>query len=240
MPDAQEPGGGVEDFINQQLQNFLKGNSKRINKRYKYRQFKPNFIGGMTMHSNLYTSRRVITTVAAVIVFVLVIAPYFSQGVQARTAKEIDVSVDVALDRFKNEVPGANEFLKNAKGVLVIPNVIRIGFGLGGEYGEGSLIIGGKTVDYYSVAAGSFGFQIGAQSKNIVIIFMDEGALTSFRDSLGWRAGVDGSVALIDAGAGGSVDTKNVQHPIVGFVFGVKGLMVNLSLEGSKFTKLTR
>jgi lipid-binding SYLF domain-containing protein len=192
------------------------------------------------MRINFYTGKKIISTVAAVIVFVLLIAPHFSPGAQARSAKEIDVSVDVALDRFKNEVPGAKEFLNNAKGVLVIPNVIRIGFGLGGEYGEGALLIDGKTVDYYSVAAGSFGFQIGAQSKNIVIIFMDEGALTTFRDSLGWRAGVDGSVALVDYGAGGSVDTKNVQHPIVGFVFGLKGLMVNLSLEGSKFTKLTR
>ena len=194
----------------------------------------------MTMRIIFYTGKRIISTVAAVIVFVLVIAPYFSQGVQARSAKEIDVSVDVALDRFKNEVPGAKEFLNNAKGVLVIPNVIRIGFGFGGEYGEGALLIGGKNVDYYSVAAGSFGFQFGAQSKNIVIIFMDEGALTSFRDSLGWRAGVDGSVAIVDYGAGGSVDTENIQAPIVGFVFGLKGLMVNLSLEGSKFTKLSR
>ena len=218
----------------------MKGFAKRIKKRSQLFEIKIYSEGGMTMRINFSTSKRMISTVAAVLVFVLVIAPHFSPGVQARSAKEIDVSVDVALDRFKNEVPGAKEFLNNAKGVLVIPNVIRIGFGLGGEYGEGALLIGGKTMDYYSVAAGSFGFQIGAQSKNIVIIFMDEGALTSFRDSLGWRAGVDGSVALVDYGAGGSVDTKNIQAPIVGFVFGLKGLMVNLSLEGSKFTKLTR
>jgi lipid-binding SYLF domain-containing protein len=123
---------------------------------------------------------------------------------------------------------------------IVIPNVIRVGFGLGGEYGEGALIVGGKTVDYYNTVAASFGFQIGAQSKNIIIIFMEETALTKFRDSLGWRAGVDGSVALIDQGAGSSVDTDNLRHPIVGFVFGLKGLMVNLSLEGSKFTKLIK
>ena len=85
------------------------------------------------------------------------------------------------------------------------------------------MIIGGKTVDYYSTAAGSFGFQIGAQSKNIVLVFMEENALTKFRDSLGWRAGVDGSIVLIDSGAGASVDTDNVKHPIVGFVFGLKG-----------------
>lgn len=192
------------------------------------------------MFIHLHAGKRIISSAAAIILFVLIISPYFSPGAQARSAQEIDVSVDVALNRFSNEVPGAKEFLQNAKGVLVIPNVIRVGFGLGGEYGEGSLLVGGKTVDYYSLAAGSFGFQIGAQSKNVIIIFMDEDALISFRDSLGWRAGVDGSVALIDYGAGGSVDTKNIQHPIVGFVFGVKGLMVNLSLEGSKFTKLTK
>jgi lipid-binding SYLF domain-containing protein len=190
--------------------------------------------------TTLFTNKRILSSFVTVFIIALLIAPTFSHVAQAATAKEIDVSVEVALDRFKNDVRGASEFLANAKGVLVIPNVIRIGFGLGGEYGEGALIVGGKTVDYYSTAAGSFGFQIGAQSKNIIIIFMDETALTKFRDSLGWRAGVDGSVALIDQGAGSSVDTNNLQHPIVGFIFGLKGLMVNLSLEGSKFTKLIK
>ena len=190
--------------------------------------------------TTLFTSKRILSSFVTVFIIALLIAPTFSHVAQAATAKEIDVSVEVALDRFKNDVKGASEFLANAKGVLVIPNVIRIGFGLGGEYGEGALIVGGKTVDYYNTVAASFGFQIGAQSKNIIIIFMEETALTKFRDSLGWRAGVDGSVALIDQGAGSSVDTDNLRHPIVGFVFGLKGLMVNLSLEGSKFTKLIK
>jgi lipid-binding SYLF domain-containing protein len=190
--------------------------------------------------TTLFTNKRILSSFATVFIIALLIAPTFSHVAQAATAKEIDVSVEVALDRFKNDVRGASEFLANAKGVLVIPNVIRIGFGLGGEYGEGALIVGGKTVDYYSTAAGSFGFQIGAQSKNIIIIFMDETALTKFRDGLGWRAGVDGSVVLVDQGAGSSVDTNNLQDPIVGFIFGLKGLMVNLSLEGSKFTKLIK
>lgn len=188
----------------------------------------------------LFIRKSILNVFTTVFIITLLAAPNFSSVAKAETAKEINVSVDVTLDRFKNEVPGANEFLANAKGVLVIPNVIRVGFLLGAEYGEGALIIDGKTVDYYSLAAGSLGLQIGAQSKNIVIVFMDENALTKFRDSLGWRAGVDGSIALIDEGAGASVDTSNVQHPIVGFIFGVKGLMVNLSLEGSKFTKLIK
>jgi len=193
-----------------------------------------------TLLTSLYTSKRILNTFATVFIIALLVAPSFLHVAQAATAREIDVSVEVALDRFKNEVKGANEFLANAKGILVIPNVIRVGFGLGGEYGEGALIVGGKTVDYYSTAAGSFGFQIGAQSKNIVIIFMEENSLAKFRNSLGWRAGVDGSVVLVDTGAGTSIDTDNIKDPIVGFVFGLKGLMVNLSLEGSKFTKLIK
>ncbi len=194
----------------------------------------------MQLVKALFIGKPTLNVFVSLFITALLIAPNFVSTAQARTAKEIDVSVNVALDRFKNEIPGGNEFLANAKGVLVIPNVIRVGFGLGGEYGEGALIVGDKTVDYYSLAAGSLGLQIGAQSKNVVIIFMDEYALTKFRDSLGWRAGVDGSVALVDQGAGASVDTGNLQHPIVGFIFGVKGLMLNLSLEGSKFTKLIK
>jgi len=82
--------------------------------------------------------------------------------------------------------------------------------------------------------------QFGGQSKNVVVIFMEDNALTKFRDSLGWKGGGDGSVVLVDQGAGTSMDSNNVQHPIVGFVFGLKGLMVNLSLEGSKYTKIVR
>ena len=190
--------------------------------------------------STLFSNKRILSTITTVFIIVLLIAPDFSHDAQAATAREINVSVDVALDRFKNEVKGAEGFLANAKGVLVLPNVVRVGFILGGEYGEGALLVDGKTVDYYSTAAGSFGFQFGAQSKDIVIIFMEEKALTKFRDSLGWSAGVDGSIVVVDEGAGGSLDTENVKDPIVGFVFGLKGLMLNLSLEGSKFTKIAK
>jgi lipid-binding SYLF domain-containing protein len=158
----------------------------------------------------------------------------------AKTAREIDTSVDVALEQFVQNIGGAKEFLKSAKGVLVFPSVIKAGIGIGGEYGEGALRIGGKTVDYYSTAAASIGFQLGAQSKRVIIVFMESDALKKFQSSQGWEAGVDGSVALIELGTGGSLDTHNIQDPIVGFVFGNKGLMYNLTLEGSKYTKIVR
>lgn len=158
----------------------------------------------------------------------------------AASATEIDIEVNAALQRFEKEVGGGKEFLRSAKGVLVFPSVIKAGIGIGGEYGEGALRIGGKTVDYYSTAAASIGLQLGAQSKTVILVFLQQDALDQFRKSKGWKAGVDGSVALVKVGAGGAIDTTNIKDPIVGFVFGQKGLMYNLTLEGSKFTKLDK
>jgi len=158
----------------------------------------------------------------------------------AKSAQEIDVGVDVTLDEFKKDIRGGEEFLNSAKGVLVFPEVIKAGFVVGGTYGEGALRIGGKTVDYYSTAAASFGLLAGAQSVRIIIVFMQEDALQKFQASQGWEAGVDGSVTLVDIGAAGTLDTTTIKDPIVGFVFGNKGLMADLSLTGSKYTKIVR
>ena len=159
---------------------------------------------------------------------------------QAASAREIDTSVNVTLERFYSEVTDGKQLVKDAKGSLIFPAVYKAGFGLGGEYGEGALLIDGKTVDYYSTAAGSFGFQIGAQKKSIIILFMQDEALRKFRESEGWKAGVDGSVALVDMGLGKELSSQTLQNPIVGFVFGQKGLMYNLTLEGTKITKLNK
>ena len=165
---------------------------------------------------------------------------FITQIVFASSTKEIDVSVDVALERVYKELPGSQAFIKKAKAVLVFPSVIKAGIGLGAEYGEGAMRIGGKTVDYYNTMAASIGFQLGAQAKSIVMLFMENAALKEFRKSDGWKVGVDGSVALINLGMGDSLDTTNVKDPIVAFVFGQKGLMYNLTLEGSKFNKLKK
>ncbi len=164
----------------------------------------------------------------------------FGGLVYAKTAKEIDASVDVALDRFHKQVAGAKEFAKNAKGLLVLPSVKKAAFIVGGEYGEGALRINDKTAGYYNIVSGSFGLQIGAQAKDIIIAFMTDEALTAFRASEGWEAGVDGNIALISVGAGGRVDTTTMRDPIVGFVFDVKGLMADVSLKGAKITKLDK
>ncbi len=179
-------------------------------------------------------NKRAIVFVMVAIIVALV-APL---DAQAATKEEINASVDVALDRFMKDVKGGEKFLKSAKGTLVIPGVLQAGLIVGGKYGDGALRIGGQSVGYYNLAAGSVGLQIGAQKSNILLCFMDEAALSKFRASEGWQAGVDGSVVLVNIGAGGSVDTTKLKEPIVGFVYDQEGLMANLSLEGLKFTKI--
>jgi lipid-binding SYLF domain-containing protein len=170
----------------------------------------------------------------------LSLAAVLAGPLSAATSARLDAKVDAALANFTKEVKGGAEFLQSAKGILVLAGVIKAGFVVGGEYGEGALRISGKTVDYYSIASGSFGFQFGAQKKDVILVFMEDQALKKFRESSGWKVGVDGSVALIDIGVGGSIDSINVKAPIVGFVVGQKGLMVNVTLEGSKISKLDK
>lgn len=158
----------------------------------------------------------------------------------AASKTEIDIEVSASIDKFKEEVLGADKFIEKAEGMLVFPDVVKAGFGIGGEYGEGALLIKGKTADYYSTAAASIGFQFGAQFKTVMLIFLKKEALDSFRNSDGWEAGVDGSVALVKLGTGKDINTINFEDPIVGFVFSNKGLMYNLTLEGSKMTRLDK
>lgn len=172
--------------------------------------------------------------------FIVIILLSLGQSAKAATAAEIDASTDATLTDFYNKVPQGKKLVNDAKGALIFPSVYKAGFVVGGEYGEGALRIKNTTVDYYSTVAGSFGWQIGAQKKSIVILFMDDDALTKFRNSANWKAGVDASIAIIALGADGSIDTSKLNKPIIAFVIGQKGLMYNLTLEGSKFTKLKK
>jgi lipid-binding SYLF domain-containing protein len=162
------------------------------------------------------------------------------QDAVAASAAEIDADVDAALVRFYEEMPAAKDLAKKAKGILIFPKVVKAGFGVGGEYGEGALRIGGKSVGYYNTAAASIGLQVGVQARAEVLMFMTQEALDRFRASDGWEVGVDGSVAVVKTGVAGEIDTTTFSDPVIGFIFGEQGLMANLSLEGAKITKMDK
>ena len=185
----------------------------------------------------MFSKRKFLGLALAAAVTASFLAP---QLAQADSAREIEAGVNATLAKFYRQVGPARELAKQAAGILVFPNVIKAGFGVGGEYGEGALRVRGRTVAYYSTIAASIGFQLGAQARSVVIMFMTDRALAKFRRSDGWEAGVDGSVTLVTLGAGGTIDTNNIKRPIIGFIFGAKGLMYNLTLEGSKISRIRR
>jgi lipid-binding SYLF domain-containing protein len=161
-----------------------------------------------------------------------------SPAANAGRRATIDADVDATLTRLYSTVNGSRELVGNARGVLVFPSVISAGFWIGGQYGQGSLRVGGQTTGYYSVAAASFGLQIGAQSKAIVMLFMTQEALDKFTGSQGWAAGVDATVAVVRVGANGNIDTSTATSPVEAFVLTNAGLMAGVSLEGTKISRL--
>jgi lipid-binding SYLF domain-containing protein len=161
-----------------------------------------------------------------------------SENTSGSRHREISANADATLDRLYKTVPDARELVAKSNGVLIFPSAISAGLGIGGQYGEGVLRVRGVAQDYYSLASLSVGLQIGAQSKSMIFLFMTQDALDKFRRSEGWSIGADASVAVIKVGANGGIDVNSAQAPIVAFVLTNAGLMANLTLEGTKITRM--
>ncbi len=156
----------------------------------------------------------------------------------AERRREINAGIDSTLQRLYAEVRGSRELAAKARGLLVFPSILAAGLGIGGEYGEGGLRVGNRVEGYYSIASGSFGFQAGAQSKALVMLFMTGEALDRFRNSSGWTAGADASVALVKIGANGEIDLNSLSQAVNVFALTNAGLMYNLTIEGTKVSRL--
>ena len=168
-----------------------------------------------------------------------VLTPTESQAAtNAAKRRSIDAKVQSTVSRLYSIVKGSRELVAKANGVLVFPSVLQAGFVVGGQYGEGALRVGGRSVGYYSTVSGSFGFQAGAQSKAVIFLFMTRDALASFRNSQGWSAGGEGSVALVKVGANGAIDTTTAAAPVEVIVLTNAGLMGDVSLSGTKVSRL--
>lgn len=178
------------------------------------------------------------TVLLGFVILAISIFSTFSHHAYAKTAAEIDADANQTLNRFYKEVNGAKELTSSAKGLLVMSGVTKGGFVVAGTYGQGALRIGGQTVGYYNLVAGSYGFTVGVQQMDIILAFMTQEALNQFKNVDGWEVGVTGNVAIIDVGGGKRLDTTALQDAVVAFVFDPKGLMFDVSLKGAKFTKI--
>jgi lipid-binding SYLF domain-containing protein len=170
----------------------------------------------------------------------LLAAPWAVPPCRAASGPEIDAEVRATLGEFFRKVGSSRELANRATAILVFPVVVKAGFGIGGEYGEGALHIRGRTAGYYNIISGSIGFQLGAQARTVIIMFMTDEALAQFQVTDGWKVGIDGSITVLVIGAGAAIDTNSITSPIIGFIFDQKGLMYNLTLEGSKISRIYR
>lgn len=150
----------------------------------------------------------------------------------------IDSRVDSALAFMQQEVPGTSDLIRQASGMLVMPLISEAGFGLGGSYGRGALRVGGATVDYYSAISGTFGLQIGAQQFAHTLFFMTPGALSNFRNTVGFSVGADIRYAVnTDAGNLG-FDTATLSEPVIAVIYGQAGLIIGATLDGTRYTRI--
>lgn len=163
-----------------------------------------------------------------------------SGAIRADNKAVIDSNTTDALGRLLEHAGGADKLLGSAAGVLVFPDVVKMGFGEGGQYGEGALLVDNQPVAYYATAGSSFGLGLGVQYKAQVILFMTEDALAQFRNTQGWEVGTHGEVPLLKPGVGGKIDFASVSEPVVGMIFSDQGLSYNLSLEGNRFVRIAR
>lgn len=159
-----------------------------------------------------------------------------ASGPSARAA--LDRNVDSTLARLYTTVPGSRELVQRSAGVLVFPSVVGGGFVVGAEYGRGALREGGRSTGYYSTTEGSIGFQAGGQSKAVIYVFNTVDALQKFKNSNGWTAGADATVAVGKVGANGSVDTQTVQQPVASFVLTNVGLEVGAAVGAAKIQRV--
>jgi lipid-binding SYLF domain-containing protein len=159
---------------------------------------------------------------------------------RAASKEELDAHVRQTIEDLFRSSSAAKELSAKSVGMLVFPTVVKAGFIFGAEYGEGALQVGQTNLGYYNVVSASFGLQAGVQEKSLVLMFMTPDALNKFRERLGWKLGVDGSVAIATLGVGEDLDTETLRKPIIGFEFSNKGLMANLTLEGSKISRIDK
>ena len=157
---------------------------------------------------------------------------------RAAKRREIDSATDGVLTRLYSTARGSKELADRARGVLVFPSVLSGGFVVGGDYGDGVLRAGGRPSGYYRLIGGSLGWQIGAQSRAIVLMFLTQDALDKFRNSSGWTVGADATVAVANVGAAGDIDSNTIKQSVVGFALTNVGLFAGIKLDGSKITRL--
>jgi lipid-binding SYLF domain-containing protein len=183
--------------------------------------------------------RQALRLAAALTLAVLTVNPWSTGVALAASAREIDSSVTRILTTLYQKKPDAKVLADKAVAVLVFPSIIKGGFIIGGQFGDGALRKHGQTVAYYRSVAASYGFQAGVQTFGYVLFFMDEASVQYLDKSDGWEIGTGPSLVVLDEGFGKSMSSTTLQKGVYAFIFNQKGLMAGVGIQGSKITKIT-
>jgi lipid-binding SYLF domain-containing protein len=156
------------------------------------------------------------------------------------SAAEIDRGARSALQQLYAQSPSARALGQKAKAVLVFPSIVKGGFIVGGQYGEGALVMNGKIAGYYSTVQASYGFQAGLQKYGYALFLMSDSAIDWVNRSNGWEIGTGPSIVIVDVGKAGSLSTTTLHSDIYAFFFNQKGLMAGLGLQGTKISRISK
>jgi lipid-binding SYLF domain-containing protein len=184
-------------------------------------------------------SRAVLAMLAAAGALALAAAPAAAQVPGRTSAAELSRSANNALQKLYAKIPAAKAIGEQAHAVLVFPGVTKAGLGIGGQYGEGALLKGGKAVAYYNTAGASYGLQAGAQTYGYAMFFMNAAALKQLDKTDGFEVGVGPSVVVLDEGMAKSMTSTTMKDDVYAFVFAQKGLMAGLGIQGNKITRIS-
>jgi lipid-binding SYLF domain-containing protein len=185
--------------------------------------------------NNMKHAKLITFALAAVLAFT-----QWSNTAWAESAAGIDADADAALSKLYEVQPVAKMLSEKAAAVLIFPNVVKAGFIVGGQYGQGALRKKGKTVGYYSTAAASYGLQAGAQSFGYVLFLMTPSAVKYLSKSDGWEIGVGPSIVIVDEGFARTLTTTTLKSDVYAFIFSQEGLMAGIGLQGSKITRIKK
>jgi len=184
---------------------------------------------------------RYVRLITILLVLVFAASPFLSPNrARAATAAEINRDVKIALEKLYAKSSSAKVMGEKAIGILVFPGIVKGGFMVGGQHGEGALLKGGKTAGYYNTIQVSYGLQIGIQKYGYALFLMTDSAMNWIDKSDGWEVGVGPSIVVMDTGAASSATTTTLQSEIYAFFFDQKGLMGGLGLQGTKITKIKK
>jgi lipid-binding SYLF domain-containing protein len=176
--------------------------------------------------------------IAGAMLFFAAFGPLSAVSAHADSRSKLSEAGMAALSKLEATDPAARLYAKHARAILVFPSVLKAGLIFGGESGNGVLLVHGRPMEYYNLSGGSWGLQIGGQDFSYALFFMNNSAIAYLRRAEGFSAGTGPSIVVVNKGAAAEANSTTLTHDVYAFPFNARGLMADLTLQGTKITRI--